>query len=110
MRSFSAPDWLDLPLPLQMKLVTPAGSRSLTCTLVAVLGPLLLTTMVYVVVVPGTTEVTPSSLVTPTSHCGVNIGGASGRVLVLLLSLAAVTVTVLVIELVAEVLICATTV
>src|SRR5438552_4076946 len=37
MVSLSAPDWLLLPLPLQVKEVTPAGSGSLTATLVAVL-------------------------------------------------------------------------
>ena len=47
-------------MPLQEKLVTPAGRGSLTVTLVAVLGPVLVTTMVYVVFCPATAVVTPS--------------------------------------------------
>ena len=34
------PDWPVRPLPLQLKLVTPAGKLSVTLTFVAVLGPL----------------------------------------------------------------------
>src|SRR2546425_954106 len=43
--SLSAPDPLVWPLPLQVADVTPAGSGSLTPTLVAVFGPALLTTI-----------------------------------------------------------------
>ena len=46
MVSLMAPAMLLWPLPLQMNADSPAGSGSLTATLVAVLGPLLLTTMV----------------------------------------------------------------
>src|SRR3954447_15153954 len=105
MASVSAPTTFVRPLPLQVKLVTPVGSGSLTATLVAVLGPLLLTTMVYVVLVPGTTEVTPSLLLTLTSFCGVSVLVSVALLLAGLVSLAAVTVTVLVSEPVAEALI-----
>src|SRR4051794_16614565 len=73
MVSVRAPDTLLRPSPLQLKEVTPEGSGSLTATAVAALGTALLTTTVYVVLVPGTTEVTPSVLVTPTSYCGVSV-------------------------------------
>ena len=46
MVSLMAPDTLVLPLPLQTKEVRPLGTGSLTFTLVAVLGPLLLTVIV----------------------------------------------------------------
>jgi len=46
MVSLMAPDTLVWPLPLQVSLAIPAGKVSLTATLVAVLGPALLTTMV----------------------------------------------------------------
>src|SRR3954466_11703548 len=89
------PDWLVLPFPLQVKLVTPAGSASLTEMLVAVLGPVLVTSMVAVVVVPGTTLLGWSVLVTLMSYCGVK-GSASVAVLLpVLVSLAAATVAVL---------------
>src|SRR5207245_2161374 len=94
MLSLRAPDTLVWPLPLQLKLVTPAGSGSLTATLVAVLSPLLLTTMVYVVLVPGTTLVLLSSLLTLTSFCGVRVSVSVALLLAALVSLAAVTVTV----------------
>src|SRR6266478_1428621 len=110
MVSLTAPETLLWPLPLQLKEVTPAGSGSLTATLVAVLGPLLLTTMVYVVLVPGTTEVTPSSLVTLTSFCGVSVSVSVALLLAVLVSLAAVVVTVLVSEPVAAGLIARVTV
>src|SRR6516162_3005823 len=61
-----------LPLPLaaatlepgeatavQLTAVIAAGKRSVTAWSTAVLGPALLTTMVYVVLSPGTTDVTP---------------------------------------------------
>ena len=44
--SLKAPDTFVLPLPLHVWLVAPAGSESLTATLVAALGPALLTTTV----------------------------------------------------------------
>src|SRR5437868_3163690 len=53
MVSLRAPDTLVWPLPLQLNDVMPVGSGSVTDTLVATLGPVLLTTMVYVVLVPG---------------------------------------------------------
>src|SRR4051812_14658540 len=96
MVSARAPDTLAWPLPVQLKEVTPEGSGSLTATLVAVLGPVLVTTMVYVVLVPGTTEVTPSVLLTPTSFCGVSVSVSVALLLPALFSLAAVTVPVLV--------------
>ena len=46
MVSLIAPETLVLPLPLQTYDVRPAGTGSLTATLVAVPGPLLLTVMV----------------------------------------------------------------
>ncbi len=46
MVSLIAPETLVLPLPLQTNDVRPVGTGSLTATLVAVLGPLLLTVMV----------------------------------------------------------------
>src|SRR5437660_5009030 len=88
MLSLRAPDTLVWPLPLQVSLVAPAGSGSLTATLVAVLGPLLLTTMVYVVLVPGTTAALPSSFVIETSTCGVSV---SVSVAVLLAAVVSVT-------------------
>src|SRR5437763_983384 len=109
MVSLSAPVPL-WPLPLQEKAVTPAGSASLTETLVAVLGPLLLTTMVYVVLVPGTAVVVPSVLVTLTSFCGVSVSVSLALLLAALVSLAAQSVTVLVTEPVADGLMDATTV
>src|SRR6516225_9613608 len=76
---------LMLPLPLaaatlepaeanavQLTEVTAAGNRSVTAWFTAVLGPALLTTMVYVVLVPGTTDVTPSVLVIDRSAWGVS--------------------------------------
>src|SRR5436189_8427 len=97
-----APDTLVWPLPLQLKEVTPAGSGSLTETLVAVLGPLLLTTMVYVVVCPGTAVVALSVLVTDTSTLGVSVSVSVAVSLAGLVSLAAATVTVLTRSAVAE--------
>src|SRR5438874_1875680 len=73
MVSLSAPVPLWPLLPLQVALVTPAGSGSLTATLVAVLGPVVLMPMVYVVLVQACAEVMPSVLVTPTSTCGVSV-------------------------------------
>src|SRR6185369_9159340 len=67
MVSLTAPDVLVCPLPLQEKLVTPVGSGSLTVTFVAAPVPELETTIVYVVVVPGTAEFTPSVFETCTS-------------------------------------------
>src|SRR5438270_790506 len=110
MVSVSAPDTLAWPLPVQLKEVTPAGSGSLTATPVAVLGPALLTTTVYVVLVPGTTLVTPSVLVTPTSFCGVTLSVSLPLLLAALVSLAAVAVTVLTTSAVADGLMDATTV
>ena len=46
MVSLMAPVTLLWPLPLQVSLAMPAGKVSLTATLVAVLGPLLLTVIV----------------------------------------------------------------
>src|SRR5436190_1797098 len=110
MVSVTRPETLVCPLPLQEKLVTPAGSGSLTLMLVAVLGPPELeTTIVYVVVVPANTLVTPSVLVTPTLFFGVNVS-VSVAVLLGFVSFAAVTVTVLISEPVAEGLIVAITV
>src|SRR3954463_10580078 len=107
--SFTGPDVLVCPLPLQEKPVTPVGSESLTVILVAVLGPELETTMVYVVVLPGTAVVTPSVLVTLTLFCGVK-ASVSVAVLLGLVSFAAVTVTLLTSDPVAEALMVATTV
>src|SRR2546423_562298 len=95
MVSLIAPDCATWPLPLQEKLVTPAGSGSLTATLVAVLGPVLVTTMVYVVVWPATTVLTPSVLVTPTFTWGVSVSVSVAVSLELKTSPAAMTVTVL---------------
>ena len=52
--------------------------------------------------VPGTTEVTPSLLVTPTSFRGVSVSVSLAVLLAALVSLAAATVTVLVSTPVAE--------
>ncbi len=80
--SLIGPEPLLPSLPLHVSLVIPDGSVSLTNTLVAVLGPLLLTTTVYVKLVPGTTvpvlgviDEPPllSTFVTPTSTCGVRL-------------------------------------
>src|SRR5258705_453017 len=67
-----APVPLEPFVPDQVADVAPAGSGSLTDTLVAVDGPLLETTIVYVVEVPGTAVVTPSVFVTATFVCGVS--------------------------------------
>src|SRR5215467_10127306 len=96
MVSLSAPGTLLWPLPVQLKAVTPAGSASKTDTPVAVLGPLLLTTTVYVVLVPGTTLLTPSSLVTLMSYCGVGVSVSVALLLAGLVSLAALTLATLV--------------
>src|SRR5438445_53808 len=97
-------------LPVQLKEVTPAGSGSLTPTLVAVLGPLLLTTMVDVVLSRGNTSHTPTALVTPTLLCGVSVSVSLALLLVVSVSLAAVTVTVLTTLSGADALLLATTV
>jgi hypothetical protein len=108
--SVSAPDTLVCPFPLQVKEVTPAGTASLTATPVAVLGPVFVTTTVYVVVVPGTAVVVPSVLVTPTSTCGVSVSVSEAELLPGLVSFAAVMVDVLVTDPVAAGSIVATTV
>src|SRR5690242_9959227 len=95
MVSLMAPATLLWPLPLQLKEVTPAGKLSTTETLVAVLGPLLLTTMVYVVLWPGTAVLALSVLVTLTSTLGVSVSVSVALLLAVLVSLAAVMVTVL---------------
>src|SRR5207253_1620118 len=105
-----APDVLVCPLPLHEKLLTPVGSGSLTETFVAVLGPELESTIVYVVVLPGTTLVTPSVLVTPTLFWGVKVSVSLMVLLPVFVSLAAAMVTVLMMEPVAEALIVAMTV
>src|SRR5579883_608512 len=64
------------------------GNRSVTAWSTAVLGPALLTTMVYVVLPPGTTEVTPLLLVMDRSDCGVSV---SVSVALLLSGLGSVT-------------------
>jgi len=87
----------ELPFePLQVTLVKLAGGVSLTATLVAVEGPLLLTTIVYVSGVPGTAVVLPSVLVTATSFWGVNVSVSLPLLLAGLVSLAAVAVALLV--------------
>src|SRR5437763_1470772 len=110
MVSLRAPGTLLWPSPLQEKPVTPAGSGSLTATLLAVLGPVLLTTMVEVVLVPGTAVVALAVLVTRTSFCGVSVSVSVALLLAGLMSPAAVTLAVLVSEPVAEALMAATTV
>ena len=50
--------------------VVPLGSASVIDALVAVDGPTLDATMVYVTLVPGTADATPSVLVTPRLTCG----------------------------------------
>src|SRR5229473_3294657 len=75
---------LMLPVPLvapqlaagahvQLALLMPAGSASVTVAPVTALGPALLTTMVYVTVPPGTAVVTPSVFVMLRSACGVRV-------------------------------------
>src|SRR5436305_1920544 len=74
---------LMLPLPLALKPVAPplavavqvcvasaAGNVSVMVAPVTLLGPLLVATIVYVVLPPALTEVTPSVLVTERSACG----------------------------------------
>src|SRR6185436_20309191 len=98
MVSLIGPVWPLSPLPLQEKLVTPAGSGSLTVTLVAVLGPVLATTMVYVVVPPGAAVAAASVLVTPTSTAeaaGMSVVLSVDELLAVLTSPVAVTVAVL---------------
>src|SRR5438552_216992 len=75
MVSSTSSGWVGPPSRLQLKAVTPAGRSSCTETFVAVLGLLLLlvTTMVYVVVWPGTAVLALSVLVTPTSTRGVSV-------------------------------------
>src|ERR1700682_298154 len=103
MVSLMARDTLVWPLPLQVSLAIPAGKVSLTDTFVAVLRPVLLTVIVYVKLVPGTTvptlpviddPPTLSVLVTPTSFCGVRLSLSVALLLFGLVSLAADTVTV----------------
>src|SRR5262249_32270181 len=75
-----------LPVPLAAATLDPAdgtavqltavigdgvGNRSVTCWSTAVLGPLFVTTIVYVVLVPGTAVRTPSVLVMDRSAWGV---------------------------------------
>src|SRR5438876_405383 len=55
---------------VQLALVIAAGSVSATGASVTALGPALLTTIVYVVLVPGTYVVAPSVLVIARSACG----------------------------------------
>src|SRR5437762_2075816 len=57
------PDAPPLPTAVNVSLVIAAGRVSLTVAPVTALGPLLATTMVYVVDVPGTALDTPSVLV-----------------------------------------------
>src|SRR5262245_54290426 len=53
-----------LPVAVQVPAVTPAGSGSETAAPVTAFGPVLLTTIVYVSLLPGTTLVLPSSIAT----------------------------------------------
>ena len=91
---------LMLPVPLVVKPVAPpvavaekvtpvkvTGNKSATVAPVALLGPVLVTTIVYVSAVPGTTEVLLSVLVICRSTCGVSV---SVSVAVLLLGLVSV--------------------
>src|SRR5436309_1882922 len=77
---------LMLPLPEAVKPVAPpvatlrydtlvmaAGRLSVTVAPVTVLGPLLVTTIVYVVVVPGTAVAVPSLMATPRSAVGFSV-------------------------------------
>src|SRR5438105_8735568 len=57
------PEAPPLPTAVKVSLPTLAGRMSLTVAPVTLLGPLLLTTIVYVVEVPGVTVATPSVLV-----------------------------------------------
>src|SRR5439155_17788805 len=57
------PEAPPLPTAVKVSLPTLAGRMSLTVAPVTLLGPLLLTTIVYVVEVPGVTVTTPSVLV-----------------------------------------------
>src|SRR5262245_6746100 len=58
---------------VQLTAVKTDENTSLTCWSTAVLGPALLTTIVYVVLVPGTNDSTPSSLVMDRSAWGVRL-------------------------------------
>src|SRR5450432_1150389 len=58
---------------VQLSLWMAAGRASLTVAPMTSLGPLLLTTIVYVVVVPGTTVTTPSVLVIARSACAASV-------------------------------------
>src|SRR4051794_31667463 len=58
---------------VQLTAVMADGNRSVTCWSTAVLGPWLLTTMVYVVLPPGTADRTPSVLVMDRSARGVRL-------------------------------------
>src|SRR5262245_6940773 len=63
-----------LAVAVQVALVTPVGTESETLAPVTALGPALRTTMVYVVLVPGTAATTPSVLVMDRSAiCGVSV-------------------------------------
>src|SRR5438105_3248286 len=102
MVALSAPDWLLVPLTLQGRDVRPVGRGSLTATLVAVLGPALVTTMVFFLLAQDGIRV---PLVTGVQTCALPILSVSVSVALLLaalVSLAAVTVTVLANEPVAE--------
>src|SRR5207253_1670807 len=57
------PEAPPLPTAVKVSLPTLAGRMSLTVAPVTLLGPLLLTTIVYIVEVPGVTVATPSVLV-----------------------------------------------
>src|SRR4029077_772605 len=65
------PDALPLATAVKVSLATAAGKVSVTVAPVTLLGPLLLTTIVYVVELPATTLVTPSVLVMARSACAV---------------------------------------
>ena len=68
------------PTLVQVTPVSAAGKGSVTTASVAALGPLLVTTIVYVTAVPGTAEVTPSVLVMDRSACcgGLRVGRSPG--------------------------------
>src|SRR6056297_550790 len=62
--------------------VSPAGMSSVSTTPVAVLGPLLVRSIVYVTLLPGAGVVSSAVLVSVTSNCGVNVVDAVLELLV----------------------------
>src|SRR6266568_119729 len=76
------PEAPPLPTAVNVSLLIPVGTMSVTVAPVTPLGPLLLTTMVYVVDPPGVAPATPSLLVIARSATPVIVSVSVGLLLV----------------------------